>query len=53
MEKFIKPAEEKELGAFETQAISQADDLQPKTDVALPSDENVEQARDWVIENKK
>ena len=44
---------QKELKAFETQAISQADKVQKKSGVALPSDENVERARNWVNENKK
>lgn len=38
---------------FETQAISQPDDRQEKTDVALPDTENVVRARNWIIENKK
>lgn len=38
--------------AFQTQAISQADHQQPQTHVALPDEENVKRARDWVIENK-
>ncbi len=36
---------------FSTQAISQPDKRQPKTGVALPDDENVERARNWVDEN--
>ncbi len=39
--------------AFQTQAISQADHQQPQTHVALPDEENVKRARDWVIENEK
>ena len=43
----------KELKIFETQAISQADDVKKDTKVALPNEENVERARNWVNENKK
>jgi hypothetical protein len=43
----------KENGAFSTQAISQKDDLQEGTNVSLPSDENVNEARRWVAHNKK
>ncbi len=37
--------------AYATQAISQPDRRQPKTGVAMPDDENVERARNWVDEN--
>lgn len=40
-------------GAFQTQAISQADHRQPKTDMAMPNDENVTEAHEWVNENQK
>jgi len=39
--------------AFITQAILQKDSVQEKTNVSLPSDENVDEARDWVNHNKK
>lgn len=39
--------------AFITQAILQKDNVQEKTNVSLPSDENVDEARDWVNHNKK
>lgn len=39
-------------GAYITQAISQ-DDYKGEGDIALPDDENVSDARDWVNENKK
>lgn len=38
---------------FITQAISQKDDSLKVTDVSLPDDENVSEARDWVNFNKK
>lgn len=41
------------LEVYRTQAISQADRRQKKTNVAQPSDENVEIARDWVNFNQK
>lgn len=40
-------------GRFITQAISQPDERQEKTGVAMPSDENVSRARNWVDENHK
>lgn len=39
--------------AFLTQPISQPDERQDQTNVAMPNDENVELNRGWVIENKK
>ena len=39
--------------AFITQPISQADGRQEQTNVAMPSDENVELNRGWVIDNKR
>jgi len=38
---------------FITQAISQKDKSLKVTDVSLPNDENVSEARDWVNFNKK
>lgn len=43
----------KEKGVFTTQAISQKDSVQDGTNVSLPSDENVREARNWVEHNKK
>jgi hypothetical protein len=43
----------KETEAFITQAISQGDALQHETNVSLPSDANVKEARNWIIDNKK
>lgn len=40
-------------GRFITQAISQPDRRQKKTGVAMPDDENVSRARNWVDENHK
>lgn len=40
-------------GRYITQAISQPDRRQKKTGVALPDDENVSRARNWVDENHK
>lgn len=39
--------------AYRTQAISQKDDALEVTDVALPDEDDVEEARDWVNFNKK
>lgn len=39
--------------AFITQPISQKDDSLKVTNVSLPDDENVSEARDWVNYNKK
>ena len=43
----------KETKAFETSAISQPSRRQVKTGVALPDDERVEQAREWINDNQK
>ena len=40
-------------GSYATQAISSADKRDAKTNVAIPSDENVEAGKAWVDENKK
>jgi hypothetical protein len=39
--------------AFITQAISQKDSTEKSTNVSLPNDENVSEARDFVNTNKK
>ena len=39
--------------AFETQAISDTSRRQPKTGVAIPRDECVEDGKDWVDSNEK
>ncbi len=41
------------VGVFITQAISQPDRRQEKTNIAMPNDENVTINRKWVEENKK
>ncbi|MBQ9107016.1 MAG: DUF3787 domain-containing protein [Clostridia bacterium] len=41
------------LGAFRTQAISQPDSKSELTNIAMPSENNVARARNWVNENKK
>ncbi len=43
---------QKFIGTFATQRISQADQMERRTGVALPDDQNVEDARDWVNFNK-
>lgn len=49
-----KPEERKRATkTFVTQAISQKDRTQEGTNVSLPSDENVSEARKWVNQNKK
>lgn len=40
-------------GTYETQAISDTTHRQPETGVAVPSDDCVEENRDWVNFNKK
>lgn len=40
-------------GAFVTNAITQKDHIQQGTNVALPDEHNVKEARDWVDHNKK
>lgn len=42
-----------ENGTFIMSAISQKDHEQEGTDVALPSEQNVKRARDWVNHNEK
>ncbi|MDR3552095.1 MAG: DUF3787 domain-containing protein [Clostridia bacterium] len=44
---------DKGKNVFLTQAISQKDDTLRVTDVSLPDDDNVEEARDWVNFNQK
>lgn len=51
--KLSKQENQQTAKTFETQAISQADSRESKSSVALPSDENVEYARNWVNYNKK
>ena len=51
--KGIRDPRQKLTGTFITQAISQKDDTLCLSDVSLPSDENVDEARDWVNFNKK
>ena len=41
------------FGAYKTQAISQPDERQAKTHIAMPDEDNVSRARNWVDENKK
>ncbi len=43
----------KQTGAFENQAISQADNRQNKTDVAMPNADNVTRNKNWVDQNQK
>jgi hypothetical protein len=43
----------KQKRAFKTNALSQKDKVQPKTNVALPNDTNVCDAREFIQENKK
>ena len=43
----------KETKAFQSSAISQPDSRQENTGVALPDDDHVSEARDWVIINRK
>lgn len=45
--------QQKETGTFITLAVTQKDQLQEETNVSLPSDENVREARNWVNHNKK
>ena len=43
----------KENSVFITQAISQKDGIQDGTNVSIPSEKNVREARNWISENKK
>lgn len=49
----IKKEDQKVYGAFNMQPITKPDRRFPKTNVARPSDESVEENRDWVNFNKK
>ncbi len=40
-------------GGFATQAISQWDSRDSKTNMAIPNDANVTRAKNWVDENQK
>ncbi|HHV50887.1 MAG TPA: DUF3787 domain-containing protein [Clostridiales bacterium] len=40
-------------GTYETLAIADSSERYEKTNVAKPSDEQVEEGREWVIHNKK
>lgn len=48
-----KTPNEQTTNAFRTQAISQPNARQDKTGVALPDEENVKIAKDWVTTNQK
>ncbi len=48
-----KKANKKVYGAFAMQPITKPDRRFPQTNVARPSDESVEENRDWVNFNKK
>lgn len=50
---FDKKDKYKLLGAYETLAVTDTTERYEKTNVAKPSDFNVEEARDWVNHNKK
>lgn len=43
----------KNNGAFKMFPLSQKNNVQDSTGVAIPDDRNVEQARNFIIENKK
>lgn len=45
----VKPT----MKAFETMAIVQPDSRQEKTNVALPDDDSVSRAKEFVTENQK
>ena len=51
--KNIPDFHKKEKNVYITNAISQKDKLQPKTDVALPNESNVIDAKEFVDRNKK
>lgn len=40
-------------GTYETLAVADTTERYDKTNVAKPSDEQVEEGREWVIHNKK
>lgn len=45
--------QKKQTGAFQGQAISQADSRQNKSGVAMPNAENVQRNKNWVDQNEK
>jgi len=49
----LSKGNKKHKKAAATMAISQDDSRQQGTNLALPNDENVARARDWVDMNKK
>jgi hypothetical protein len=51
--KNIPDLHKKEKNVYITNAISQKDNLQPQTNVALPNDEHVTDAKEFVEANKK
>ena len=48
-----KPAKKNKIPVFLTQAISQRDQSHHETNAAMPDEENVIRAREWVQENQK
>lgn len=48
----LRGKRQKFIGTFSTQRISQADRTERRSGVALPDDQNVEDARDWVNYNQ-
>lgn len=51
--KKIKKIDKRVYGAYAMQPITKPDRRFPQTNVACPSDESVEENRDWVNFNKK
>lgn len=51
--KQIKKNSDETAVLYKTNALSQPDNRQYGTDVAIPDEYHVEEAREWSIENKK
>ena len=51
--KNIPNLHKKEKGLYITNAISQKDAVQPETNVAMPNDEHVTDAKEFIEANKK
>lgn len=50
---FMKPGKRKNVQPYDTYALSECHSRDKRTNVAIPSVENVEEAKEFVDENKK
>ena len=51
--KMTKPEKRKNVQPYDTYALSESHKRDKRTNVAIPSDENVEEAKEFADENKK